>query len=86
MNCPVCGEAMEPGFLQGSGGSLCWVRKQDRLIPRRGQGEFFLPRFVAGFTGLGDKFYYHAFLCRRCGKILIDINDGPEKEPVSNSL
>ncbi len=86
MNCPVCGEAMESGFLQGSGGTLCWALKPNRLIPRRGQGEFFLPHFSAGFTGLGSSFCYDAHLCRKCKKILIDFSDEPEKEPVSNSI
>lgn len=72
MNCPYCGKEMELGSIQ-SKKALCWYPGEKRRIV--GPAKYF-----EGAVTLSD---FHitgsavrAYLCRDCGKIVIDCADG----------
>jgi hypothetical protein len=68
MKCPYCDKEMIPGYLQGPRG-VFWTDKAKNFFffPRETKGDI----VIAGTWGRssGD----NAYLCRSCGKIIIDV-------------
>lgn len=75
MNCPVCGNEMAQGFLQG-GQRIAWVKTPHKvsLLPKSGE--------VLLGNNLMEDLSFPAGLCKNCKKILLDYSgaDYQEKE------
>lgn len=74
MNCPVCGQPMEQGFVQ-AGQMATWVKKKHlvSLLPR--EGEVMLDRNLMGYCAIP------AYICKTCRKVLMDYS-GTEVEEI----
>lgn len=67
LNCPNCGQAMEPGYLSAGGGRIKWTQKKRSLSALAGDRE--IPIQNMSFTGKNSTV---AYLCRSCRKIVVD--------------
>lgn len=65
MHCPICGNEMEPGYIQ-CGSKMAWVKSLHKvsLLPK--DGEVLLGNNV--FSGLS----FEAHICKTCKKVLLD--------------
>lgn len=67
MNCPFCSEEMENGYLRGgSGYELLWTEEPFKLTSFPTRNDFFVCKAA-------DVYRPAAYLCRACGKIVMDI-------------
>ena len=68
MNCPICNQEMEQGFLQ-SGPRAAWTKKVHKvsLLPKA--GEILLENNVI------KQVIFTAFICKSCRKIVVDYSD-----------
>ncbi len=65
MNCPVCGNHMEKGFIQALR-RIAWVKQQHKvsLLPRDGE-------VLLGNNAFSDVII-DAYICKACKKVIID--------------
>ena len=73
MICPYCGKEMEEGIIQ-SPQELSWKKGLDRPVIGRA-------KYHEGSVVLSELSYLKgsavkAYLCRDCGKVIIDYSDG----------
>lgn len=66
MNCPICHQEMEKGFIQ-SGQTILWAETKHRLSTNpRGEKEFLLAQNPLGGAAVPG------FCCRSCRKIILE--------------
>ena len=73
MNCPVCGKAMEPGFVQ-TNQRAAWVKQPHPLTLMPKEGEVLLD------NKLFSSCSFPGWLCRDCKKIVLDYGGKPSQE------
>ena len=73
MRCPYCGKAMEEGLIQ-SPQELAWLPGRKR--PLLGRAQFHDGAVVLSELSMWKGSAVLAFLCRDCGKIVIDCVEG----------
>ena len=73
MKCPVCGNEMEQGFLQG-GQRMAWVKAPHKVSLLPNSGEVLLGNHMIG--GLT----FCAYICKPCKKVLLDYADAQYEE------
>lgn len=68
MKCPYCENDMEQGYIQGPRG-VFWSAKGRNFFffPHRVKGDVVIAGAYEGSSG------QNAYLCRSCGKIIIDV-------------
>ena len=67
MNCPYCAKEMESGYLRGgSGYELLWTEEPFKMTSLPTGNDFFVCK-------ASDVYRPIAYLCRTCGKIVLDI-------------
>ena len=72
MKCPYCGNEMEQGLIQ-SPHELAWVEGEKRHIFSR--AKFYEGALVLSKISLWRGSAVTAWLCRDCGKVIIDVAD-----------
>ena len=75
MNCPYCGREREPGVIQ-SPQELAWKKRRAALL---GAAELQEGSVVLAEHSFGKGFCVTAYLCRACGKVMIDTNPAGER-------
>ncbi|MCI9588089.1 MAG: hypothetical protein HFF60_09000 [Oscillospiraceae bacterium] len=73
MQCPYCGKTMEEGLIQ-SPQELAWLPGRKR--PLLGRAQFHDGAVVLSELSMMRGSAVLAFLCRDCGKIMIDYAEG----------
>lgn len=82
MNCPKCGNGMEPGTVYSPGGYLFWTSEQGKL------NNFQRPKDAVRLRPAGDRTksafsskalsalpWYSGGICRNCGAILFSFEN-----------
>ncbi|WP_313758383.1 PF20097 family protein [Tissierella sp.] len=73
MNCPICNNEMEQGFLQGIK-RVAWVKKHHKISLLPKQGEILLENNVV------KDFIFLAWICKKCKKVVVDYSDKETQE------